>query len=107
VGNATQRRGKYDRGRVTGKRSADNGVNVSRKWFKDYMTSLGFVWVPTMAIGQGTKVHLKNGELPARGRLVVQLSRHMCAVVNGVVHDTYNPDREGTRCVYGYWRKVQ
>ena len=23
---------------------------------------------------------------------------------DGVVHDTYDPSRDGTRCVYGYWR---
>jgi hypothetical protein len=29
-----------------------------------------------------------------------------CAVraVDGALHDTYNGSRNGTRCVYGYWR---
>lgn len=32
-----------------------------------------------------------------------ETARHLCAVVNGVVRDTYDPSRCGTRCVYGYW----
>lgn len=27
------------------------------------------------------------------------------AVVDGVVRDTHDPSRDGTRCVYGYWRE--
>ena len=59
-----------------GKRSASarNGVNTNRKWFKDYMASIGFKWTPTMAIGQGCKVHLRASELPL-GRLVVAVSK--------------------------------
>jgi hypothetical protein len=84
------------------RRSARNGVHVKRKWFKDYMAELGFVWQATMQIGAGCKVHLKADELPA-GRLVVMVSRHLVAVIDGVIHDTFDPSREGTRCVYGYW----
>lgn len=61
------------------------------------------LWVPTMFIGQGCKVHLCADELP-RGRLVVALSKHYAAVIDGVVHDTHDPARDGSRCVYGYWR---
>ncbi|HEY0821114.1 MAG TPA: hypothetical protein VGD46_20170 [Rhizobacter sp.] len=83
-------------------RSARNGINTSRKWFKDYMAELGFVWIPTMAIGQGCRVHLAAGELPP-GRLVVMVSKHCTAVIDGVIHDTHNPQRDTGRCVYGYW----
>jgi hypothetical protein len=84
------------------KRSARSGVNVKRKWFKDYMQSLGWMWTPTMAIGSGCTVHLRADELPT-GRLVVSVSKHYTAVVDGVIHDTWDPSRDGTRCVYGYW----
>ena len=56
-----------------------------------------------MSIGSGCKVHLAEGELPM-GRLVVAVSRHYTAVIDGVVWDTSNPCRGGMRCVYGYWR---
>lgn len=84
-------------------KSADDGIYTTRAWFKQYMASLGFVWTPTMTIGSGCKVHLRAGEIPQRGRLVVSLSHHSCAVVDGVVHDLYDPSRDGTRCVYGFW----
>ncbi len=108
--------------------SARNGVNTNRKWFREYMAALGFQWVPTMRIGSGCRVHLAEGELPA-GRLIVALSRHYTAVIDGVIHDTHDPQREvhcitpnlgqhlkpgewvnangvcsiRRRCVYGYW----
>jgi hypothetical protein len=82
--------------------SARDGVRTTRKWFSDYITGLGFRWVPTMAIGQGCKVHLREDELP-KGRLIVNCSKHFTAVIDGTIHDTYNPDRGGTRCVYGYY----
>lgn len=101
AGNAGQRRTKRHPG-TSGQRTARNGISTSRKWFKDYMADLGFRWVPTMQIGSGCVVHLATGELPA-GRLVTSLSKHMAAVIDGVVHDTHDPTRGGTRCVYGYW----
>lgn len=88
-------------GRDRRPRSAANGIDTKRAWFRDYMTSLGFSWEPTMQIGSGCLVHLAIGEVPNRGRLVVCVSRHYTAVVDGVIFDTSNPSRDGTRCVYG------
>jgi hypothetical protein len=69
-----------------------------------YLKSLGWQWYPTMNIGTGCTVHLRDGELPDKGRLLVSVSRHLVAVIDGVIHDTHDPSRGGTRCVYGYWR---
>jgi len=55
-----------------------------------------------MSIGSGCKVHLDGNELP-EGRLVASLSKHVAAVIDGVINDTYDCSREGTRCVYGYY----
>lgn len=68
------------------------------------MAGLGWTWTPTMGIGTGCTVHLKADELPA-GRIIVRLSGHYAAVIDGVVHDTFEDSRDGTRCVYGYWTK--
>ena len=57
----------------------------------------------TMTIGSGCTVHVKADELPP-GRLVLSCSRHYVAMVDGMPHDTHDPSRDGTRCVYGYWR---
>lgn len=111
--------------------TARNGINTNRKWFRDYMRSLGFTWVPTMLIGTGCKVHLVAEELPL-GRIIASVSKHYTAVLDGVIHDTHDPRREvyctepfygqalkpgqeihpdgkivrwvQRRCVYGYWR---
>ena len=69
---------------------------------KKYLEKLGWKWTPTMFIGQGCKVHLKKEELPS-GILIVSCSKHITVVKNGVLHDTYDCSRNGTRCVYGYW----
>lgn len=85
------------------KRHASPRSGVARRVYDPFLAELGWTWTPTMQIGQGCTVHLRADELPA-GRLIARLSRHLCAVVDGVVHDTHDPSREGTRCVYGYWR---
>jgi hypothetical protein len=117
-GNASQRITKHSavRGKP-GARTASHGIWTKRKWFKDYMVSLGFRWVPTMEVGQGCKVHLCAEELPA-GRLVLKLSKHYTTMIDGLIRDAYDPRRGGfietkpgeaervvaeSRCVYGYW----
>lgn len=69
---------------------------------RKYLASFGWKWTATMRVGSGCTVHLRDGELP-QGRLIVSLSRHLVAVIDGVVHDTGDPCRGGMRCVYGYW----
>ena len=91
-------------------------TGVYRKTLDRYMKSQGFEWFPTMAIGSGCQVHLAAGELP-EGRLLVRVSKHFTAVVDGTVRDTYDPqrttifvensiERHAERCVYGYWHKI-
>jgi hypothetical protein len=93
--------------------------------YRKYLASLGWKWVPTMQIGQGCTVHLSAAELPA-GRIIVKLSRHLTAMIDGVIHDNHDPRRyaegvtveykngvksvtthngEPNRCVYGYFIK--
>lgn len=129
AGNAGERKTKRG-GRSSGTRSAANGIHTKRQWFKDYMRSLGFSWVSCMGIGTGCKVHLHGNELPV-GSLVVAVSKHYTAVIDGVINDTFDPRREAhlvesdngqplkpgqwrnsngicsiqRRCVYGYWIK--
>jgi hypothetical protein len=86
--------------RKRGRSSARTGVR--RDTIRRYMKSIGWNWVPTMQIGSGCRVHLRKNELPS-GRLVVSLSGHLTAVIDGVIYDSHDPQRGGTRCVYGYW----
>lgn len=78
-------------------------TGVPKPLTRRLMAHLGLEWVPTMGIGTGTRVHLRADELPG-GSLVVQVTKHVVAVIDGIVYDTHDPSRDGTRCVYGYWR---
>ena len=80
-------------------------TGTHRVVLKKYLQKLGWNWTPTMFIGQGCKVHLKKDELPS-GTLIVSCSKHITVVKDGVLHDTYDCSRNGTRCVYGYWKKL-
>lgn len=96
----------YAKHERTGKRKrklSDPENGVGRYTYSRVMALLGWEWVPTMGIGTGCRAHLCADELPA-GRLVVDVSHHFTAVVDGVINDTYDPSRGGTRCVYGYYR---
>lgn len=90
----------YDLARRLSGESPRNGM--SKKDSKRLMEALGGKWHTTMAIGSGCKVHLKADELPV-GRLVCNCSGHLVAVIDGVINDTFDSSRGGTRCVYGYW----
>lgn len=103
----TERTGKRKRG------ISSSRAGVYRTTYQKYLESIGAKWTPTMKIGSGCKVHLRDGELPM-GRLVVSVSKHMVAVIDGVIHDTHDPQRHGiiiengvtrplSRCVYGYY----
>jgi hypothetical protein len=86
-------------------RSARNGIQTKSTYFKRFMTALGWKWTPTMLVGQGCKTHLKSDELPM-GKIICAVSKHYVAVIDGIVNDTHDCTREGTRCVYGYWSKA-
>lgn len=77
---------------------------IFKEVYHDYILNLGFKWTPTMQIGQGCKTHLHHKELP-KGTIIARVSRHLCAVIDGCVNDTYDCSREGKRCVYGYYEK--
>lgn len=89
--------------RKKNKSTARTGVKKSTT--RKVMAHFGFQWHPTMHIGQGCTVHLDEKELP-KGRIIVSVSAHCAAVIDGVLHDTYDCTRDGSRCVYGYFAKA-
>jgi len=68
-----------------------------RSGYPQYLTLLGFEWFPCTDI-----VHFSADELP-QGPIVVQIKEHLAAVINGVLHDTYDCSRNGTVPIKGYW----
>lgn len=102
----TPRRGATRRRAAAVKTKPSSRTGHHRKVYEEYLFSLGWVWEATMRVGQGCTVHLNAAELP-RGPLVVRVSSHLVAVVDGVIRDTYDCSREGRRCVYGYYFPVR
>tara|TARA_R110000796_G_C14475700_1_gene426104 strand:+ start:129 stop:614 length:486 start_codon:yes stop_codon:yes gene_type:complete len=89
--------------------SPRNGVN--KEVYRTYLQSLGWEWVTCNEIGQSEKVHLDASELP-KGRIICKCSRHLTTMIDGVINDTYNPQRKhrgypNERMVYGYYRKSE
>jgi hypothetical protein len=84
------------------KKISNARTGVHRATYQKYLESLGWKFVSCMGIGTGVKVHLRADELPS-GRIICRLSKHLCAVIDKVVRDTYDGSRGGTRAVYGYF----
>ena len=83
-------------------RKSSSRTGVNRRIYELYLAKCGWRFIPTMSIGSGCKVHLKTDELP-RGNIIVRLSGHLAAVIDGILHDTHDCSRNETRCVYGYY----
>ena len=72
---------------------------------KEYLEHLDWRWLPLMDIGSGTRYHLRDGQIPTTGRRLARVSKDLVAVIEGEVRHPYDPTRDGTRAVYGYWSK--
>ena len=83
------------------RRSASPRSGVYKDVFRPYLLSLGYSWEPYMSIGSGCTVHLATGEVQPDDYVIARVSKHMCAILHGVMHDTHDCSRHGTRCVYG------
>lgn len=89
----------------TGKRKRSKSkarTGVYARTLKKYLETLGWEWTPTMKIGSGCTCHPSDF---GPGVYILRMSRHFTTIVNGVIHDTYDPSRGDKRCVYGYWRQ--
>ncbi len=86
-----------------GRKRSRARTGIKKPTTRKYLASIGWDWTPTMFIGSGCRVHLRADELPG-GRVIASCSKHIVAVIDGVIHDTASGvDRDGTRAVYGYW----
>ena len=101
------------------RRSGSSRDGICKSVWKKYMKSAGWIYVPTCEFGShAKKLKLVDGALPRKGRFIVQLSRHLTALIDGVINDTYDCSRRqytdwatgmtvtnDERCVYGYWKE--
>lgn len=86
----------------------NNGVScrngTPKKVWKKYIEEvLGWRKVSCSGIGSGCKVHLNENELPKKGTYIIQVSKHLTVVKDGVLIDTFDCTRDGERMVYCYY----
>jgi hypothetical protein len=87
---------KYEAGRRT--EPVANGCDP--KVSSAYLKSLGWQYTQLRE-----RVCLQAGALPS-GRLIVDVHRHYLALIDGVIHDTYDSGGQGKRPVNGYWSRI-
>jgi hypothetical protein len=84
--------------RSRGGRSFDPERGCYDTIYDSYLKSLGWQYTPT----KDRNIHLRADELPS-GRLIVRVHRHLVAVIDGAIHDTFDSGGAGRRPVYGYY----
>ena len=65
-----------------------------------YLKSLGFEFVKIEG-----KARFRRDNLPKRKILIVSISRHLAAVMDGVLRDTWDSSKNGDALLIGYWTK--
>jgi hypothetical protein len=75
------------------RRGAQPGFGVHWTIWEPYLKHLGFIHAPKC----------RWRDLPATGRLIVCVPRHLLAVIDGVAHDRFNSWRRGR--IEGYWQQ--
>ena len=99
----SERKGKKKRG------ISNSRTGVYRTTYEKYLKSLGWKFKALVTIGSGCKVHLCQEDIQEagldKGVYILSLSQHLTTIIDGVINDLYNPDRNGNRCVYGYYYK--
>jgi hypothetical protein len=74
--------------------------------YAPYLKWLGWELVLKPVGPDGKPLRLQPRLLP-KGRLIVQVSHHLVAVIDGVLHDTYFSAARGRRPVQGYFHKPE
>lgn len=90
--------------------SCRNGTpkSVDSKWLKQN----GFVALNgIMGVGTGIQYHLCDEDLTDLIKkypvMVIQVSKHLTTIINGVLNDTFDCSRDGTRGIYKIWVPIQ
>ena len=81
--------------------SCRNGT--PKKVDKKYLEKIGWKWLACIKPGTGMLVHLNEDELPLKGTIIVQVSKHLTCLKDGILNDAFDCSREGSRGVYGIW----
>lgn len=68
-----------------------NGISLSTT--KKLMKHFNLIWC------QANDYSL----IPKKGKYILNLPNHVCAVIDGVIHDTHDSRKKSNR-IYGYWK---
>ena len=99
-----------------GNKRSNSRNGVFKETWKRYLRNIGWIYHSTCELGSHkNKLKFVNGSLPDKGNVIVQLSRHLTCLKDGVIYDTYDCSKKDyydfngdlvtneERCVYGYW----
>lgn len=89
--------------RAKGKTIAQEGVH--KPVYTAFLAERGWHHVSLMEVGKQRDRNPRFVDLPTSGTIIANVSKHLVAVIDGVIHDTHDPTRGGRRTVYGYWIK--
>jgi hypothetical protein len=77
--------------------------------YNAYLREIGWEWTPIIQwispkqISPDCQIRLHPRDLPPQ-RCILQLTGHVCALVDNTIHDVYNPcDADARLRVYGFW----
>lgn len=88
--------------KMVGRKTARYGIHTEAPLFTRYMQANGWAWIGMQSRRNSPPVKFCRGSLPG-GRIIVAISGHYSAVIDGVIHDTYDGSRDGTAIVNGCW----
>lgn len=86
----------------------NNGVScrngTPKEVSKKYLLSKGWIWVGINR-RDGDYCRLSEEFFSNNKTYIASVSKHLTAIVNGVINDTYDCSKDGERTVYGYYIK--
>jgi hypothetical protein len=68
-----------------------NGITNSST--KKLMKHFGLIWNPTNSFL----------DIPRKGKVILNFPLHVCAVIDGTIHDTHD-NRDISNRIYGFWK---
>jgi hypothetical protein len=68
-----------------------NGITNSST--KKLMKHFGLIWNPTNSFL----------DIPRKGKVILNFPHHVCAVIDGTIHDTHD-NRDISNRIYGFWK---
>ena len=71
--------------------------------YSKMLEDLGWEYISCNDDGQ--EIFFREGQLPEKGTIICRIDKHAVAVIDGVIHDTFNSSGNGNRKLLGYWRK--